>query len=418
MNSSEENILNNEENISDDLSYEESLSDDDYQDHNENLDLEGKILSNYNILNKLGSGTYSIVWLGYNISNEQFYAIKVQHPDEYKEGINEINFMKRLPKNQHFNNLIDSFTQIYENKKYLCSVYNLHSCNLDCLIRKGNYEDGIPYDQSIKIIKELVSSLYYLHKRLKVSHSDFKTDNILIKGVTKLNKFLIDLYKQEIFLEKYKKGKIDYCQNTKKKLDNLTPKEKKKIRYEIHNQIYENIIEKYNECSIDKYELDYTELSISLSDFGAFLENEEHYETEFGTRYYRSPENILIGNSSYPNDIWALGCTIYEIFTGKILFNPDKDINYDRDFHHLKLINELCGEFPKEFLKKTQKYKTFYDNKYKLKINKELNYTNIIDINLANKVPHELINLIKKMLIIDPTKRINITDILYELKKY
>lgn len=56
--------------------YEESISDDDIQDHNENLDLEGRILSKYNILHKLGSGMYSIVWLAYNIENKNFMQLK------------------------------------------------------------------------------------------------------------------------------------------------------------------------------------------------------------------------------------------------------------------------------------------------------------------------------------------------------
>jgi len=168
--------------------YEESISDDDVQDHTENIDLEGKIISKYNILHKLGSGSYSIVWLAYNIENQKFYAIKVQHPNEYKEGVNENNFMRRLPNDYNFNNLIDNFIEISNNKKYLCSVYNLHSCNLDCLIRKGNYENGIPFNKSIRIIKDLFKSIYYLHKKLKICHADIKTDNILVKGVTKLNK--------------------------------------------------------------------------------------------------------------------------------------------------------------------------------------------------------------------------------------
>ena len=398
--------------------YQESLSDDDIQDHTENLDLEGKILSKYNILQKLGTGMYSIVWLSYNIENQKFYAIKVQHPDEYKEGLNENKFMKKLPNDYNFNNLIECFVEVTNNKKYLCSVYNLHSCNLDCLIRKGNYSNGIPFNQSIKIIKELFKSIYYLHKKLKVCHADIKTDNILLKGITKLNNYLIDLYKLENFNEKYKNLKINYCLKNNKKLDNITSKEKRQIRYDIHSEIYENIIDKYNKCEIDKYHINFDDLSISLADFGSFLEEDQHYDTPFGTRYYRSPENILVGNSSYPNDIWALGCTIYEILSGEILFDPDKDKKYDRDFYHLKLINELCGNFSKDFLKKTSKFKIFFDNNYKIKFDKDLNFKNKIDIKLQNKVPDIIIKLIKDMLIIDPKKRITINECINVINNY
>jgi serine/threonine-protein kinase SRPK3 len=390
--------------------YQESLSDDDIQDHTANLDLEGKILSKYNILHKLGTGMYSIVWLSYNIENQKFYAIKVQHPDEYNDGLDEIKFMKRLPNDYNFNNLIEYFIEVTDNKKYLCSVYNLHSCNLDCLIRKGNYNNGIPFDQSIKIIKELFKSIYYLHKKLKVCHADIKTDNILVKGTTKLNNYLIDLYKLENFNEKYTNLKTNYCLKNNKKLDNITSKEKKNLRSFTHLEIYKNIIDKYNNYEIEKYHIDYNDLSISLADFGSFLDEDQHYESSFGTRYYRSPENILVGKSSYSNDIWALGCTIYEILSGEILFDPDKDKNYDRDFYHLKLINELCGEFSKDFLKKTSNFKIYFDNNYKIKFDKDLNFKNKIDIKLQGKVPDTIIKLIKDMLIIDPKKRITISE--------
>jgi serine/threonine protein kinase len=426
---SKENIVSNLENNTSDSnedSYSEnsnssvtstSISEDDVIDHKDNLNLEGKILNKFNILHELGKGTYSIVWLGYSIENKKFYAIKVQHPDEYKDGKNENNFMKKLPDNYNFNNLVDSFTYIENNKNFLCSVYNLHSCNIDCLIRKGKYQNGIPYNESIQLIKELIQSLYYLHQKLKVFHGDLKTDNILVKGVSKLNKYCIEIYNQENFMDNYSKQKIEYCTLNNSKLENITSKNKLKIRNKVHSNIYTNIKNKINNIEIDKYDIEKENniLSISLADFGSFVEEGEYYEEPFGTRYYRSPENILVGKSSYPNDIWALGCTIYEILTGKILFDPDKDKDYDRDFYHLKLINELSGDFPKDFLKNTKRYKLFFDKNYKINFNKNLNFKNKIDELNDYQIPTNIIDLIKGMLVIDPKKRLTIKDCLLKI---
>jgi serine/threonine-protein kinase SRPK3 len=424
---SKENIVSNLENNTSDSNEDSdsenlsvtstSISDDDVIDHKDNLNLEGKILNKFNILHELGKGTYSIVWLGYSIENKKFYAIKVQHPDEYKDGKNENNFMKKLPDNYNFNNLVDSFTYIENNKNFLCSVYNLHSCNIDCLIRKGKYQYGIPYNESIQLIKELIQSLYYLHQKLKVFHGDLKTDNILVKGVSKINKYCIELYNQENFMDNYSKQKIEYCNLNNSKVENLSSKNKLKIRNKVHSNIYINIKNKINNIEIDKYDIEKENntLSISLADFGSFVEEGEYYEEPFGTRYYRSPENILVGKSSYPNDIWALGCTIYEILTGKILFDPAKDKDYDRDFYHLKLINELSGDFPKDFLKNTKRYKIFFDKNYKIKFNKNLNFKNKIDELNDYQIPTNIIDLIKGMLVIDPTKRSTIKDCLSKI---
>ena len=117
-----------------------SLSDDDVLEHSENLELEGKVLGKYNIISELGKGSYSIVWLGYSIEHNNFYAIKVQNPKEYKTGMEENKFMKRLPKqNYYFNSLVDEFIEKQDDKKFLCSVYELHACNIDTILRKGNY---------------------------------------------------------------------------------------------------------------------------------------------------------------------------------------------------------------------------------------------------------------------------------------
>ena len=366
---------------------------------------------------ELGKGTYSIVWLAYNIENNIYYAIKVQNPNEYKPGIDENMFMKKLPLDYNFNNLLDSFTIIENNKKFLCSVYNLHSCNIDCLIRKGKYNNGIPYDTSLYIIKQLIKSIYYLHIKLNVYHADIKTDNILVKGISKLNKYCIDLYNQENFIDKYKKEKINYCNLNNSKIDKLSSINKLKIRKKVHSNIYNNIKNKINNININKYDIDDDKISISLADFGSFVEEKkkEYYDVSFGTRYYRSPENILIGKSSYSNDIWSLGCTIYEILTGEILFNPSKDKKYNRDFYHLKLINELSGDFPINFLKTTKNYKLFFDKDNQIKFDKNLNFKNKLNDLYNYNIPTNMIDLIKGMLIIDPKKRLSIKECLNKI---
>ena len=61
---------------------------------------------------------------------------------------------------------------------------------------------------------------------------------------------------------------------------------------------------------------------IVIADFGAACTEDESYEEDFGTRYYRAPEVILLGEITSKVDIWAAGCILYELINGSFLFEP------------------------------------------------------------------------------------------------
>ncbi|KAF2444692.1 kinase-like protein [Karstenula rhodostoma CBS 690.94] len=62
--------------------------------------------------------------------------------------------------------------------------------------------------------------------------------------------------------------------------------------------------------------------TIKLCDFGTAVDKRDVMErTEYlVSRFYRAPEIILGLDIGYGIDMWAVGCTIYELWTGKILF--------------------------------------------------------------------------------------------------
>lgn len=387
-----------------------STSTDDIGNHETNLKLEGCILRKYNILCELGKGSNSVVWLGYCIENSKYYAIKVQDPEDYEKGIDENEFVKRLPNSDLFNKLIEDFVEIVDNKKFLCTVYNLYACDLDFIIRKSKYSDGLPFDIAIKILKQLLQACEYLHNKMKVLHGDIKTDNILLKGKNKKIQSIMKYYDEMNFNEIYTKAKKEL---SKKK---LSSEKKLKIRSRVHYEIYnkiKNVLDKTNNEIDDKY---VERCEVSLADFGYYIEGDEYYDESFATIYYRSPENILVGKATYSTDIWSIGCTFYELLTGRILFDPEKDKHYCREFYHLKLINEACGNFPISFLKKTE-----LGNKYfkrgKIQMDKDLNYKNKIEnkiksiLNDENQVKLSL-KLLDGMLKINPTDRLTARKLL------
>ena len=238
---------------------------------------------------------------------------------------------------------------------------------------------------------QLLNALKYLHQKMKVYHADIKTDNLLLKGVNNMDKEIISQYS-----EAYSKMKL---------------KDDLKDRVKIHSDICNNLIfpEKYNKYIVD----DQCIISslVSLSDFGAWCGEDEHYETDFGTRYYRAPEIILLGQTGYPVDIWAAGCVFYELLTGRILFDPEKDSSRCRDDYHLYYINSLCGDFNIGFLKKTKEWKKYFTPESKLKNFNSLDNKKLID--LLNKYDikenqNEILDLLKGMLTISPNQRFSV----------
>jgi serine/threonine protein kinase len=401
-----------------------SVSSDEDKTQSNNLDLTGKIIKNYNVICELGRGSFSIVWLAFSIKSNDFCALKVQNPSEFKDGQSEIKFVQKLPLSPSvFNNICDSFIEIRDNQKYLCSSWNLHCSDIDSLIRKGDYDNGFDFETVKKIMKQLIEAVKILHKNFKVFHGDIKTDNVLVKGINNKDDFIIKRYNEENFFKKYSEAKEKFWVDVKKKdidkIEKMDKNDKRKIRIEIHDQITNKILEEYSLSDISKYTIDskYLEsMDVSLADFGTYCEEHNFYEESFGTRYYQAPEIILMGKCSYPVDIWALGCTFYELLTGNLLFDPIKDSKHSRDYYHLQLIQETCGNFPKNFLKKTKYYKKFFNSNFKLK-DYELTDSNRLDRKLNefnfDKLP--FFDWIKRILtgtlVVDPAQRWNIDEL-------
>ena len=381
----------------------------------DNLDLYGETLNKYNFIYEIGRGADAIVWLAYNIDDSKYYAIKVNEPNEYKRGLEEFKFLKKLPpKLTCFNHLKESFVEEVDKKKYSCGVFELHTGNLDAIVRKGEFQDGLAVVVVKKIMFQLLTALKYLHQKMKVYHADIKTDNLLLRGTNNMDKDIILQYTNANFHDKYKSEKKQYWLNKGKTIDTIDKmksEEKLLIRKKIHSNICDNLtfLHKNNKYIIDDSHI--LDSLVSLSDFGAWCGEDEHYETDFGTRYYRAPEIILLGKTGYSVDIWAAGCVFYELLTGRILFDPEKDNTRTRDDYHLYYINSKCGEFNIGFLKKTKEWKKYFTVEGKLKNFNSLEGVSFED--LLNKYDikenkSEILDLLKGMLTISPNQRFNV----------
>ena len=59
---------------------------------------------------------------------------------------------------------------------------------------------------------------------------------------------------------------------------------------------------------------------IKIIDFGSACFLEQKMYTYIQSRFYRAPEIILGCPYDASIDMWSAACTIYELYTGKILF--------------------------------------------------------------------------------------------------
>ena len=391
-----------------------STSSDELNYHSENLELSGKLLNKYNIITDIGKGADAVVWLGFNMEDSKYYAIKVNEPKEFKKGLAEFKFLKGLPEKMLvFNHLKESFIEQENNKKYACGVFELQSTNLDSLLRKGNLEDGLPVLVVKKMMFQILQAIKYLHQKIKVYHADLKTDNILLKGLNNYDKEIIRQYNEMNFYEAYSKSKQTYWEGKGKSLDTIDKmksEEKRKIREVVHKHFCDNIKypSKDEKCNISSEYLE--NCNVTVSDFGAYCKEDESYEGSFGTRYYRAPEIILRGECDFSVDIWALGCIFFELLTGRLLFDPEKDSKHSRDEYHLYWINRICGDYPIGFLKKTKFWKKYFDakgNMQNMKPSRKELKEMLEKYNVTEEVDN-IVSLLKGMLEIVPKHRFTI----------
>merc|ERR1712023_148372 len=88
-------------------------------------------------------------------------------------------------------------------------------------------------------------------------------------------------------------------------------------------------------------------MKIKICDFGSAIFSGLNELTPYlVSRFYRVPEVILGLPYDSPIDIWSIGCFLYELFSGNILFRGKSNNEMIRVFIHHK------GSFPKRMIYK------------------------------------------------------------------
>ncbi|XP_048858003.1 serine/threonine-protein kinase PRP4 homolog [Brienomyrus brachyistius] len=169
---------------------------------------------------------------------------------------------------------------------------------------------------------------------------------------------------------------------------------------------------------------------LKLCDFGSASHVADNDITPYlVSRFYRAPEIIIGKPYDYGIDMWSVGCTLYELYTGKILF-PGKTNN-----HMLKLAMDLKGKMPNKMIRKGLFKDQHFDQnlnflyievdkvteREKVTVMSTINPTKdlLTDMIGCQRLPEDqrkkvvqLKDLLDQILMLDPAKRISINQAL------
>lgn len=145
--------------------------------------------------------------------------------------------------------------------------------------------------------------------------------------------------------------------------------------------------------------------ALKICDFGLARTGNDsgQFMTEYVvTRWYRAPELLLYcDNYGTSIDVWSVGCIFAEILGRKPIFPGTESLN------QLKLIIDVLGS-------QTEANLEFIDNVKAKRFIMSLPYSR--GVNFASLYPHAdplAIDLLQRMLVFDPSKRITVTEALY-----
>ncbi|XP_011096957.1 SRSF protein kinase 1 isoform X1 [Sesamum indicum] len=361
---------------------------------------------------KLGWGEFSTVWLAYDTQSSKYVALKIQKsaPQFAEAALHEIQILSAITKGDPSNtkfvgHLIDHFKHAGPNGQHSCMVLEFLGENLLRLIKYNRYK-GLAMTQVREICKCILIALDYLHRELKLIHTDLKLENILLYSTIVPSKDPVrsgtaPVLRRPTASEGTNSNYVLAVNSSEKK---LKQKARKAVARISERRGFVEGVGKGGRC------LDGIDLRCKVVDFGNACWESKPLAQEIQTRQYRAPEVIVESGYSFPVDMWSFACIAFELATGEMMFTPTAGEGYSEDEDHLALMMELLGKIPRKMTACGARSKDYF-NKYgdlkRIRRLKNLSLEKLLVEKYTFSVTdaHEFVGFLCPLLDFDPEKR-------------
>ena len=164
------------------------------------------LIGRYVILQKLGWGHFSTVWMCRDLKYNTFVAIKIQKSASHylEAAFDEVEILQKAVKHSQTKEWYEDLSKMDNGKKkeynkddcytvqllnafiyqgpygkHFCMVFEILGVNLLEIIKRYKYK-GIPIHICRKMARQMLIGLHYLHKHCGIIHTDLKPENVML----------------------------------------------------------------------------------------------------------------------------------------------------------------------------------------------------------------------------------------------